>query len=165
MAPGPREACPPVAPGPRSKGQFAGPRTIRADQLQTGFFLILWGYFKKVFIADNAAVVANEIFGNYESYSGLVILIGVLAFAIQIYGDFSGYSNIARGISRLMGIELMVNFKLPYFAINPGDFWQRWHVSLSTWLRDYLYIPLGGNRKGKHKTYRNLLLTMVEQPL
>ena len=141
--------------------QFDNERKIRADQIQTGFFLIIWGYFKKVFVADNAALIANDVFGNYERYTGLTLLIGILAFSIQIYGDFSGYSSIARGISRLMGIELMVNFKLPYLAISPRDFWQRWHVSLSTWLRDYLYIPLGGNRKGTTKTYRNILVTMT----
>ncbi|MBZ0305521.1 MAG: MBOAT family protein, partial [Anaerolineae bacterium] len=88
-------------------------------------------------------------------------LMGVLAFTIQIYGDFSGYSDIARGVARLMGFELTVNFRLPYFAVNPSDFWNRWHISLSTWLRDYLYIPLGGNRQGTLMTYRNLMITML----
>ena len=141
--------------------QVERPRRITIEQVNTGLFLILWGLFKKVVIADNVREVANLIFNNYTNYSGLDIVIGVLAFAVQIYGDFSGYSDIARGIARLMGFELMVNFRLPYFALNPTDFWQRWHISLSTWLRDYLYIPLGGNRKSNLITYRNLFLTML----
>ena len=92
---------------------------------------------------------------------GDLIALGVVAFAFQIYGDFSGYTDVARGVSKLLGFELMLNFNLPYFATNPAEFWQRWHISLSTWLRDYLYIPLGGNRHGPLQTYRNLMLTMV----
>src|SRR3972149_1993846 len=141
--------------------QLERPRRITIEQVNTGLFLILWGLFKKVVIADNVREVANLIFNNYTNYSGLDIVIGGLAFAVQIYGDFSGYSDIARGIARLMGFELMVNFRLPYFALNPTDFWQRWHISLSTWLRDYLYIPLGGNRKSNLITCRNLFLTML----
>lgn len=141
--------------------QIENPRRIKAEQISSGVYLIVWGYFKKVFVADNAAQVANAIFNNYQSYSGLDLVIGVLAFAIQIYCDFSGYTDIARGISRLMGFELIINFRLPYFAINPSDFWRRWHISLSTWLRDYLYIPLGGNRKGTARTYLNLFITML----
>jgi len=141
--------------------QIQSIRPIRIEQIHSGLYLILWGLFQKVVIADNAAILANTIFNSYEQYSGIEILVGVLAFTFQIYGDFSGYSDIARGISRLMGIELMVNFRLPYFALNPSDFWNRWHISLSSWLRDYLYIPLGGNRKGTAKTYRNLMITMV----
>jgi D-alanyl-lipoteichoic acid acyltransferase DltB (MBOAT superfamily) len=136
-------------------------RIFIVDQITVGIYLILWGYFKKVVIADNVSSIANQVFNNYPEYAGLDIILGVVAFAIQIYGDFSGYSDIARGISRLMGFELMVNFRLPYFAIDPSDFWNRWHISLSTWLRDYLYIPLGGNRKGTLNTYRNLFLTML----
>lgn len=141
--------------------QVANPRRITPEHIHTGFYLIIWGYFKKMVIADNVGILADSVFNNYADYAGLTIWLGVLAFALQIYGDFSGYSNIARGISRLMGFELMVNFRLPYFALNPTDFWQRWHVSLSSWLRDYLYIPLGGNRKGNWQTYRNLMLTML----
>jgi len=141
--------------------QIQSVRPIRAEQIHSGLYLIIWGFFQKVVIADNAALLANTIFNGHEQYSGVEILVGVLAFTFQIYGDFSGYSDIARGVSRLMGIELMVNFRLPYFAMNPSDFWNRWHISLSSWLRDYLYIPLGGNRKGTLKTYRNLMITMV----
>jgi D-alanyl-lipoteichoic acid acyltransferase DltB (MBOAT superfamily) len=112
-------------------------------------------------VADNLAVVANRVFDNYHQYGGADLLIGVLAFTFQIFCDFAGYSDIARGLAKLMGFDLVVNFKLPYFAINPGDFWSRWHVSLSVWLREHLYIPLGGNRTPGWPTYRNLMLTMV----
>jgi alginate O-acetyltransferase complex protein AlgI len=141
--------------------QVERPRRITPEQVNAGVFLILWGYFQKVVVADNAALLANEIFNDYTSFSGLDLWIGTLAFAVQIYADFSGYSDIARGLCKLMGFELMVNFKLPYFALNPSDFWSRWHVSLSTWLRDYLYIPLGGNRRGRVRTYGNLMATML----
>ncbi len=141
--------------------QFEKPRRISATQIDTGIFLILWGLFKKMVVADNAGFIADQVFNNYTNYHGVDTVIGVLAFSAQIYGDFSGYSDIARGLSLLMGIELMVNFRLPYFALNPTDFWRRWHISLSTWLRDYLYIPLGGNRKGTGRTYCNLFLTML----
>ncbi len=141
--------------------QVVNRRTILWPQVHAGVFLIIWGYFKKVLIADRAAVIANEVFNNHAHYHGVDIVLGTLAFTLQIYGDFSGYSDIARGVSKLMGFDLMLNFRLPYFAISPSDFWQRWHVSLSTWLRDYLYIPLGGNRGSELRTYRNLFLTML----
>lgn len=141
--------------------QIMAPRQITATQIDAGLFLILWGYFKKVVIADNLANTANLVFNNYTDYRGLDLMIGTLAFTLQIYGDFSGYTDIARGIAKLMGFELTLNFRLPYFALNPSDFWSRWHISLSTWLRDYLYIPLGGNRHGVLKTHRNLFLTML----
>jgi D-alanyl-lipoteichoic acid acyltransferase DltB (MBOAT superfamily) len=141
--------------------QFTRKRHIRVDQVNAGLFLILWGYFKKVVVADNLAVTANNVFNNYQNYQGMDLLLGILAFTFQIYGDFSGYTDIARGISKLMGFELNLNFNLPYLAANPSDFWERWHISLSSWLRDYLYIPLGGNRCGSVRTYRNLFLTML----
>ena len=141
--------------------QVAAKRIISKEMINAGIFLILWGFFKKVVIADNCAIISNSVFNNYESFQNIDLLIGVLAFTFQIYGDFSGYSDIARGISKMLGFELMVNFRLPYFAISPSDFWNRWHISLSSWLRDYLYFPLGGNRSGNYKTYRNLLLTML----
>jgi len=103
----------------------------------------------------------NAVFSDDAAYTGADKLVAVYAFAFQIYGDFSGYSDIARGLSKLMGFELMLNFNLPYFATNPSDFWRRWHISLSTWLRDYLYIPLGGSKRGSWGTYRNLFLTML----
>jgi alginate O-acetyltransferase complex protein AlgI len=141
--------------------QIETPRILQSNQIAAGLYLIIWGYFKKVVVADNLGQIADQIFNNYTNYQGLDIILGLIAFAFQIYGDFSGYSDIARGLSRLMGFELMVNFRLPYFALNPVDFWQRWHISLSSWLRDYLYIPLGGNRKGNLNIYRNLAITML----
>ena len=141
--------------------QIAQPRHIDRDQVGAGLWLILWGYFKKVVIADRMALIVNPIFAQHGDYQGLELLVGLLAFTVQIYGDFSGYSDIARGLAKLMGFELMVNFKLPYFAITPSDFWRRWHVSLSSWLRDYLYISLGGNRYGTLRTMRNLAVTML----
>lgn len=136
-------------------------REITADKVNAAFFLIIWGFFKKMVIADNVAVVSNTVFQNYASYEGLDLFLGVLAFTVQIYCDFSGYTDIARGIAKLMGFEIILNFRLPYFAVDPSDFWKRWHISLSSWLRDYLYISLGGNRGGNIGTYRNLFLTML----
>jgi D-alanyl-lipoteichoic acid acyltransferase DltB (MBOAT superfamily) len=127
-----------------------------------GLILILEGLFRKVVIADNCALIANAAFsGNFGGPNAMTVLLGTYAFAWQIYGDFSGYSNIARGSAQLLGFHFMVNFRQPYLAESLQDFWRRWHISLSTWLRDYLYIPLGGNRLGKVRTYINLMLTML----
>ena len=141
--------------------QFTRPRELTWARTSEGLWLLIWGYTKKVFIADNVAVLVDAAFGSEASGGGAQALIGVYAFAVQIYCDFSGYSDIARGLAKLLGIDLMLNFNLPYFAQNPSDFWRRWHISLSTWLRDYLYISLGGNRSGLTNTYRNLFLTML----
>ena len=141
--------------------QIAAPRRITLEQLNAGVFLILWGFFKKLVIADNIGPIADEVFDGYLQQGGLNVILGALAFAFQIYCDFSGYSDIARGLAKLMGFDLILNFKLPYFALSPSDFWRRWHISLSTWLRDYLYIPLGGNRGTKLQTFRNLMVTML----
>jgi alginate O-acetyltransferase complex protein AlgI len=124
--------------------------------------LILEGLFRKVVIADNCALIANAAFnGGLGGPNTMTVLLGTYAFAWQIYGDFSGYSNIARGSAQLLGFHFMVNFRQPYLAESLQDFWRRWHISLSTWLRDYLYIPLGGNRLGNLRTYVNLMLTML----
>lgn len=141
--------------------QVENPRTIKFDSFYEGFWLICWGLYKKVFIADNLAKIVNPIFMKTGEFSGAEVLLASYAFAFQIYGDFSGYSDMARGLAKLMGFDLMLNFKFPYFVTNPKDFWANWHISLSTWLRDYLYIPLGGNRMGTLALYRNLLLTML----
>lgn len=151
----------PIERAQRFLPQVQAPRTITAGQVEAGVGLVVWGLFKKIVIADNAAAIANTIFNSYRDYEGLDLLIGALAFTLQIYGDFSGYSDIARGLAKLMGFELMINFRLPYFSRSPSEFWQRWHISLSSWLRDYLYISLGGNRGGPWRTYRNLFLTML----
>jgi D-alanyl-lipoteichoic acid acyltransferase DltB (MBOAT superfamily) len=133
------------------------------EQVRSGCFLILLGLFKKVAIADVMANQVDVAFGNAEVGHGhwLMLLAGTYAFALQIYGDFSGYSDIARGTSRLFGIELMINFEQPYLSRTITEFWRRWHISLSTWLRDYLYIPLGGNRRGRRRTSINLALVML----
>lgn len=126
-----------------------------------GAKLMLWGYFKKMVIADNLAVFVDRIFDDVFANSGFAFVLAVFFFTIQIYCDFSGYSDIARGVAKLMGIELMENFKSPYFAQGLRDFWSRWHISLSTWFRDYLYIPLGGNRRGKVRQQINLFVTFL----
>lgn len=142
--------------------QVQHPRTLDDNKVYDGVLLILSGLFRKCVIADNCALLANAAFaGTLGPPSLFVVLIGTYAFAWQIYGDFSGYSNIARGSAQLMGFHFMVNFRQPYLATTLQDFWRRWHISLSTWLRDYLYIPLGGNARGRAMTYRNLMATMV----
>ncbi len=140
--------------------QIESRRVITWEGVESGIWLVVWGLFKKCVIADNLAWVVDQAFGGGMA-TGAVTVLALYAFAFQIYCDFSGYSDVARGLARLMGIELMVNFNNPYFALNPKDFWSRWHISLSSWLRDYLYIPLGGSRKGKRRTYINLALTML----
>jgi D-alanyl-lipoteichoic acid acyltransferase DltB (MBOAT superfamily) len=140
--------------------QILKERAFSTRQFSDGLFLIFWGLFMKVFVADNLAPFVDEQFSNPD-VAGFAALMGVYAFAFQIYCDFAGYSNVARGCARLLGIELMVNFRFPYISSTPSEFWRRWHISLSSWLRDYLYIPLGGNRSGVVGTYRNLALTML----
>ena len=126
-----------------------------------GMQLILWGLFKKMVVADNAAVTVNVIFADWESVGTINLWMGALLFTFQIYGDFSGYSDIAVGTSRLFGIDLMKNFNLPYFSRDIAEFWRKWHISLTTWFRDYLYIPLGGNRKGKLRTVGNTAVVFL----
>ncbi|HEY9135014.1 MAG TPA: MBOAT family O-acyltransferase [Pseudomonadales bacterium] len=151
----------PIERASRLIPQIEKKRIVSFRHLSHGSYLIIWGLFKKVVIADNLGLLVDEIFGKSSGFSGSEVVIAVLFFSFQIYCDFSGYSDIARGIARLMGFDLMVNFNLPYFSRNPSDFWRRWHISLSTWLKDYLYVSLGGNRNGSLKTYRNLMLTML----
>ena len=134
---------------------------LTAPQIRTGLYLILLGLFRKVVIADGLAPLVDEAFGRSASGDWFRLLLGIYAFSLQIYGDFAGYSAIARGSSRLLGIELMENFRQPYLSRNITHFWRTWHISLSTWLRDYLYITIGGNRRGRLLTYRNLMITML----
>lgn len=141
--------------------QIDNERQIELNKVIEGLRLYVWGVFKKIVIADNLAPIVDSIMVAPGEHSAWELLIAGTAFAFQIYGDFSGYSDMARGIARMMGFELMQNFNLPYFSKGIRDFWRRWHISLSTWLRDYVYIPLGGNRKGKLRTYINLNLTML----
>lgn len=141
--------------------QIEGEHTFDADKGVHGAKMIAWGFFKKIAIADSIAGYVDVIYNNVHGYEGLPLLIATGLFAFQIYCDFSGYSDIAVGVAELLDIDLMTNFKSPYFASSIKDFWARWHISLSTWFRDYVYIPLGGNRKGAWKTRRNLLITFL----
>lgn len=141
--------------------RLEGARHFDKAQFRDGLMLILWGLFKKVYVADNLARLVALGFNDSGSTPGETALIATYAFAFQIYCDFSGYSSIARGCGKCLGIELMPNFNFPYVALTPPEFWRRWHISLSTWLRDYLYIPLGGNRGSRVATYRNLSFTML----
>jgi alginate O-acetyltransferase complex protein AlgI len=142
--------------------QVQSPRTFDAQKFSDGILLILTGLFRKCVIADNCALLANAAFNGKMGEPTLpIVLLGTYAFAWQIYGDFSGYSDIARGAAQLMGFHFMVNFRQPYLSFSLQDFWRRWHISLSTWLRDYLYIPLGGSRGSEKRTYRNLMITML----
>ena len=141
--------------------QIQRPRVIDEDNITRGLFLILIGLFKKIVVADGLAPTVDSVFSRGGTPGALDIVIGVYAFALQIYCDFSGYTDIARGVSKLFGIELSQNFRFPYFSSNASEFWRRWHMSLSSWLRDYLYVPLGGNRLGAWRTKFNLMVTML----
>ena len=141
--------------------QFLVPRKFDYAKAVDGMRQILWGLFKKMVVADNCAVAVNMIFDQYQSFDGFTLFIGGLLFTFQIYGDFSGYSDIAIGTARLFGINLMCNFNYPYFSRDIAEFWRRWHISLTTWFRDYVYFPLGGSRRGKWKTIRNTFIIFL----
>ena len=141
--------------------QFFKKRVFDYNKAADGMRQILWGLFKKIVIADNSAEIANQIFNNSADYSGSTLLLGALFFTFQIYGDFSGYSDIAIGTSRLFGFDLMRNFAFPYFSRDIAEFWRRWHISLSTWFRDYLYIPLGGSRGKTKMKIRNIFIIFI----
>lgn len=140
--------------------QISSPRHVTRENILTGLNLILLGYFKKIAIADTLAPIVGNIFDAPGGMSSGQLWTGVYAYTFQIYGDFSGYTDIARGISRILGFETMENFNAPYLSRSITEFWRRWHISLSTWFRDYLYVPLGGNRSGKARMYVNLIITM-----
>ena len=141
--------------------QFHRPRSLTPDAFADGTRQILWGLFCKLVVADNCAVVVDTIYDHSGALPGSVVLVGSLVFAFQIYSDFSGYSHIALGTARLFGFELMQNFATPYFSQSPVEFWRRWHISLSTWFRDYVYIPLGGSRSSRPRQAFNLIVTFV----
>ncbi|MCD9618699.1 MBOAT family O-acyltransferase [Chryseobacterium gleum] len=141
--------------------QIQKKRVFNYEQAADGMRQILWGFFKKMVIADNCAPLVNEIFTNYQTESPANLLMGAVLFAFQIYGDFSGYSDIALGVSRLFGIELLKNFAFPYFSRDIAEFWRRWHISLSSWFRDYLYIPLGGSKGGLMMKVRNTFIIFL----
>ncbi len=153
---------PQLVAGPIERAQTLMPqirsrRPITLEHVTSGLWLFYFGLFKKRVVADNMQNVVNTVFAANSAPSGAEIVLGTLAFSIQVYADFSGYTDMARGSARLLGFELRLNFRAPYFAINPSDLWRRWHISLYTWLRDYLYIPLGGRNKGG----RNMMITMT----
>ena len=141
--------------------QISSEKTFRYDQAAYGLKLMAWGFFKKLAIADVLGPLADQVYANLTGCSTLDLLAAVLCFSLQIYCDFSGYSDIAIGSAKLLGIDLMTNFRSPYFSTSIREFWSRWHISLSTWFRDYVYIPLGGNRRGNWKTCRNLMITFL----
>ncbi|MFN3754439.1 MBOAT family O-acyltransferase [Flavobacterium sp.] len=141
--------------------QIKKKRYFDYHQAMDGFYQILWGLFKKIVIADTCAVYANAIFDNHENMNSLTLVIGAIYFSFQIYGDFSGYSDIALGTSKLLGINLLRNFNFPYFSRDIAEFWRRWHISLSSWFRDYLYIPLGGSKGGLQSKIRNTFIIFL----
>ncbi|WP_274475271.1 MBOAT family O-acyltransferase [Mangrovimonas aestuarii] len=141
--------------------QILNKRKFNSLKAIEGIKFIIYGFFLKIFIADTLAPVVDEIFSNYESVSGGTLMLGAIFFSIQIYGDFSGYSKIARGVSKLFGFELMENFDFPYFSRSIGEFWRKWHISLNTWFRDYLYIPLGGSRLSKYRSVLNVFIIFL----
>ncbi len=141
--------------------QFYKTYKFNYNQVKSGLLLMAFGLFKKMVIADRVSVLVNQVYNNPEAYYGYEVILATVLFAFQIYCDFSGYSDIAIGVGRTMGFDLMKNFKSPYLSKSITEFWRRWHISLSTWFRDYVYIPLGGSRDGKYKTYRNLFLVFL----
>ncbi|SDB22532.1 D-alanyl-lipoteichoic acid acyltransferase DltB, MBOAT superfamily [Flavobacteriaceae bacterium MAR_2010_188] len=157
---------PQLVAGPIERATHLLPQFFKKKQFDysnavDGLRQILWGLFKKIVIADNCAFFVNTIFNGYESYSGSALLLGAIFFAFQIYGDFSGYSDIAIGTSRLFGFDLRQNFAFPYFSRDIAEFWRRWHISLTTWFRDYIYIPLGGSRGSKFNQIRNVFIIFI----
>lgn len=142
-------------------GQFYEVHRFDYQRIKDGLLLMLWGFFMKMVIADRAAILVDQVYNNWYNHNGLAIIAATVLFAIQIYCDFGSYSNIAVGAAQVMGFRLMENFRQPYFATSVADFWRRWHISLSTWFRDYLYIPLGGNRKGKFRKSCNLMIVFL----
>ena len=141
--------------------QFGAARTFKYEEGVDGLRQILWGLFKKMVVADNCAIYVDQVFSTYQTQSGSTLLLAAIFFAFQIYGDFSGYSDIAIGTSKLFGIKLMRNFNVPYFSRDIAEFWRRWHISLTTWFRDYVYIPLGGSRCSKAKIIRNTFVIFL----
>jgi alginate O-acetyltransferase complex protein AlgI len=141
--------------------QFHERKYFTYENAVEGTKLIIYGLFKKIVIADRLAIYVNQFYADVNNYSSITAIVAIIFFSFQIYCDFSGYSDIARGAAKFMGYDLMVNFNRPYFAQSIGEFWKRWHISLSSWFRDYLYIPLGGNRVSKIKLYRNLMIVFL----
>jgi D-alanyl-lipoteichoic acid acyltransferase DltB (MBOAT superfamily) len=157
-----------AGPIERSKNllpQFKERHYFDFERAKSGFLLMLWGFFEKIVIADRIAILVNTVFNDYTNYEGFQIIVATVLFGIQIFCDFSGYSDIAIGAALVMGFQLTNNFKQPYFAQNVKDFWRSWHISLTTWFRDYLYIPLGGNRCTKKRQYINTMIVFLTSGL
>lgn len=157
---------PQLVAGPieRSKNlliQFNEKHDFDYERVKNGLLLMLWGFFMKLVIADRVAMLVDQVYNNWQQYAGMEIVVATVLFAVQIYCDFGSYSNIAIGAAQVMGFTLMENFRQPYFATSVADFWRRWHISLTSWFRDYLYIPLGGNRKGKLRRYINVMIVFL----
>lgn len=151
----------PIERSTRLLPQFFEKQSVNYERITDGLKLMLWGYFKKLVIADRVAVIVNQVYNNPNSYEGMPFIIATVLFAFQIYCDFSGYSDIAIGSAQVLGFRLMDNFNRPYYSKSIGEFWKRWHISLSTWFKDYVYIPLGGNRVPKWRQYINLFVTFL----
>lgn len=157
---------PQLVAGPieRSKNllkQLAVPKKFDFDKAREGFLLMIWGYFLKLVLADRIAIFVDTVYGDYTTYRGWYIVVATMLFAVQIYCDFAGYSTIAMGAAAILGIDLMENFDAPYLSVSVADFWRRWHISLTSWFKDYLYIPLGGSRKGKLRKYINKIIVFL----
>lgn len=151
----------PIGRAPELMPQFKIPHKVDYDMFVSGFKIALWGFFMKLVVGDRAGIYVDTVFGNYAAYSGVSLMLATVLYSVQIYCDFAGYSFIAIGVARMMGFQLQKNFERPYFAMSVTDFWRRWHISLSTWFRDYLYIPLGGNRIGRWRGYWNVMMTFL----
>lgn len=145
--------------------QICRPISFSYERLRDGLLYMGYGYFMKLVMADKISIVVNTVYGNIEAYPGWFLICATILFAFQIYGDFGGYSLIAIGAAKILGFNLMENFSAPYYSQSVSEFWRRWHISLSTWFRDYIYIPLGGNRKGSTRKYLNLLLVFITSGL
>lgn len=157
---------PQIVAGPIERGgnmlpQYKAKRTFKYENMREGLILVLWGYFLKIVLADRLAILVDNVYDNYNSLAGTVLFIASLCYTFEIYFDFAGYSNIAIGLAKIFGFNLMDNFKSPYLSETITEFWRRWHISLSTWFRDYLYIPLGGNRKGTFRKNINVLIVFM----
>lgn len=158
---------PQLVAGPieRSKNllkQLGMPKKFNFEKVKEGILLMLWGYFLKMILADRIAIFVDSVYGDYQTFSGYYIAVATILFAIQIYCDFSGYSIIAMGAAKILDIDLMENFDAPYYSSSVAEFWRKWHISLTSWFKDYLYIPLGGSRKGKfRKNFNKMIVFLV----
>lgn len=157
----PQLASGPIGRAPQMLPQFKEKHPLLYENIATGTKLMLWGFFMKLVVGDRAGIYVDTVFGNYSHHNGASLMLATFMYTIQIYCDFAGYSLIAIGAAKTMGFDLMNNFRRPYFATSIADFWRRWHISLSTWFRDYIYFPLGGSRCAKWKIYRNLFITFI----